>query len=414
MALRVKIKKDKIYLHVGDKSRSEDFTNLMIKMIFHKDSILAKALLKDNLLEIQRILEPYDKIIFSMDNSIINSNLNEFGLKELFSKYEIKIMRQLPDEIVAKIIGYNAPGLGKFISKEQFRRNENENLTVDEIVNLDLVKQFYNEIPHDNLCDIAAKYGKIETLQWLRTRYPPCPWGTKTCVTAVKYRHIETLKWLKLQKCPWNIKICAIEAAKTGQIEILEWLISQKQPFPRNKKICEAAAKTGQIKTLIWLKSKGFPFYEVVCNAAAENGQVETLMWLRSQDPPCPWNINICTYAASKGGHIETLSWLKSQGCNFDENTCNFAALNGHIETLIWLRSQDSPCPWGTNTCNRAAKNGHIETLMWLRSQNPPCPWNAETCANAAMNGHIETLMWLRSQNPPCPWDAETCANKNN
>ena len=63
---------------------------------------------------------------------------------------------------------------------------------------------------------------------------------------------------------------------------------------------------------------------------------------------------------------------------------------NGQIETLKWLRSQDPPCPWDENICTIAAENGHIETLKWLRSQDPPCPWDENECLKFAKTQEIK------------------------
>jgi hypothetical protein len=415
MELSFVIKNDKINFHVG--TNSDDSTNLMIKMLISGDSMLAKALVKENLREIQRILEPYENIQFSIDNSIIQSNLNEMGRKKLLSEYKIKTIKQLPDEIVSNIMGYNAPGLGKFISHEHKRRNKNENLTLDDIVKQDLIEYFYNQIPHDNLCEIAAKYGKIETLEWLRSQDPPCPWDENTCVAAAKYGHLETLKWLISQGCIWDY-LTYSSAAENGHIEILEWLMDYEKANPESDNFSEPdflysnisryAAKGGQIKTLMWIKSKDphRPWDIETCSNAASQGQIGTLMWLRSQNPPCPWDETTCS-AAAYNGKIETLEWLRSQNppCPWSEETCMLAAENGQIETLEWLRLNG--CPWDATSYYSPASVGNLEMLIWLRSHN--CPWNEGVCYEAAANGQVATVMWLRSQNPPCPWNKTEC-----
>ncbi len=42
------------------------------------------------------------------------------------------------------------------------------------------------------------------------------------------------------------------------------------------------------------------------------------------------------------------------------------AAYGGHIEVLQWARSQDPPCPWDEDVCRYAAENGHLDVLEVL------------------------------------------------
>ena len=42
---------------------------------------------------------------------------------------------------------------------------------------------------------------------------------------------------------------------------------------------------------------------------------------------------------------------------------------------LQWLRAQEPPCPWDEDVCSKAAMNGHLEMLQWLRAQDLPEEW---------------------------------------
>ena len=89
------------------------------------------------------------------------------------------------------------------------------------------------------------------------------------------------------------------------------------------------------------------------------------LQWMRAQDPPCPW----------------------------DSEVCAWAAFGGHLEVLKWLRGQDPPCPWDSDVCGWAARYGHLNVLRWARSQG--CPWDEEVPRAAAEWGQLKVLKWL-------------------
>ncbi len=82
------------------------------------------------------------------------------------------------------------------------------------------------------------------------------------------------------------------------------------------------------------------------------------------------------------------LKWLRENGCPWDTETCNEAAMAGHREMLQW--AVDNGCPWDEEACASAARGGNLEVLQWLRESG--CPWNDRTCELAAQGGHIEVL----------------------
>jgi hypothetical protein len=63
---------------------------------------------------------------------------------------------------------------------------------------------------------------------------------------------------------------------------------------------------------------------------------------------------------------------------------------------LQWLRSQDPPCPWDSNVCLEAVTAGDLDMLVWLRSQNPPCPWDIDICRKmASIKNFHELEDWI-------------------
>ncbi|QDZ23487.1 hypothetical protein HOP50_10g60260 [Chloropicon primus] len=116
------------------------------------------------------------------------------------------------------------------------------------------------------------------------------------------------------------------------------------------------AAFQGSKKVMKWLASQGIPLdiyredYVIVATvAAAGGGHIDVLEWLRSGG--CEFDDCTCA-AAARGGHLHILQWLRSHcGTPWDKWTCSWAAQGGHLEVLQWARRQDPPCPWDPNIC---------------------------------------------------------------
>lgn len=83
-----------------------------------------------------------------------------------------------------------------------------------------------------NLFTALAKDGDLLNLKWLYRFYRAtsknpgkkydCPWTITTCSMAAKYGHLLVLKWLRKKRCRWNSKTCAM-AALNGHSDILIW-----------------------------------------------------------------------------------------------------------------------------------------------------------------------------------------------
>ena len=66
---------------------------------------------------------------------------------------------------------------------------------------------------------------------------------------------------------------------------------------------------------------------------------------------------------------------------------------------MKFLRGQDPPCPWDEDVCYYAAGRGHLEVLKWARSQDPPCPWSRSGCRRGASeSNHQHIVKWIDQQ----------------
>ena len=95
-------------------------------------------------------------------------------------------------------------------------------------------------------CRLAAKFGNLAALQWLRSR--DCRWDSGACIEAAAGGHVHILHWARSQTppCSWDEGLCGAAAAN-GQLDVLQWLRAQTPPCPWNELTCGRAAESGQL-----------------------------------------------------------------------------------------------------------------------------------------------------------------------
>ena len=172
---------------------------------------------------------------------------------------------------------------------------------------------------------------------------------------AVNFGHSGVLKryWSKIpeDKIPrlMDAGTCAW-AARGGKLETLQWLRSQGCAWDQST--CAQAALHGHLKCLQWARSEGCPWSENTCTWAARGGQLECLQWARQNG--CPWNANVMCNTAAAHGHLAVLKWVREQGCPWSATTTLNAAMNGHLKCFRWLIFHG--CPWNRSECRSAGK----------------------------------------------------------
>jgi hypothetical protein len=80
----------------------------------------------------------------------------------------------------------------------------------------------WRNFPKKNICEIAAKNGWLDLLQWVRKN--GCDWNSWTCAFAAEEGHLEILKWARQNGCEWDSRTCTY-AADRGHLEILKWVV---------------------------------------------------------------------------------------------------------------------------------------------------------------------------------------------
>lgn len=212
-----------------------------------------------------------------------------------------------------------------------------------------------------NICYMAAQLGRLDVLQFARTKN--CPWNVGTCEAAARNGHLEVLQWARANGCPWNARICAAAAAG-GHLTVLEWARSIDTPCPWLESTCIAAAERGHLAILRYAREHSCPCTTKTCEAAARSGQAEVLQWV--QENGCEWSTSECEDAAANGD-LKMLQNARAKGCNWNKTVCEWAAQEGHLDVLQYARSGEFPCPWDEDTCKFAALRGHMRILKWAR-----------------------------------------------
>lgn len=167
--------------------------------------------------------------------------------------------------------------------------------------------------------------------------------------------------WIKEDWNTAKAKLCAV-AAKFGRLETLEWAAGTKLCF-RTWHVPAAAAEANDLRMLKWAKRIGCPWDESTCANSAFHGNIDILKYARSKG--CPWDESTCSAAAGRG-HLETLKWAHENGCRWNEWTCAAAAGNGYIDTLKW--AHEHGCPWDEKTLHYADMNDQLEIAVWARA----------------------------------------------
>lgn len=273
------------------------------------------------------------------------------------------------------------------------------------------------------LCESAARGGKLTTLKWLHEQN--CPWNEATATEAARGDHVHILTFLHSQECPISHRAID-QAAERGHYACVDWLWNHN--FAVYATTYECAAGGGQHSMLIALDHiYKCPVRPIAATHAATGGHLDCLQHIvtRGHD----WNARDCMLEAAARGHVALIDWLVvEQGCGVDSAVVNVAAENGHIQVLRlakelgacfgecacknaaagghlgalkWLR--ENHCPWDATVCEMAVRYGYVEMLEWAHANG--CDWSEEVCAIAAEDGDLDTLKWLRANG--CPWNEE-------
>jgi hypothetical protein len=254
----------------------------------------------------------------------------------------------------------------------------------------------------DHTCEAAARNGHLNILIWARRNH--CPWDERTCAAAALGGHLHVLTWAQENGCPWDALTCRA-AAFAGNLELLQYAVQHHCECDWTT--CECASKYGHFQLLRWASTHGCPWQKHnTCRHAAVHGNLAMMEYALANN--CPFDMVVYLRAAQHG-HVNILQWGLQRGDDiFDPNRfpdrCKVAAARGHLSVLQFARKhgQDMSENFYPNICSAAARHGQLNILMWVRNNN--LLWDSDICAQATSGGHLQVLQWLTEQG--CPWNS--------
>ena len=120
---------------------------------------------------------------------------------------------------------------------------------------------------NESIAENAAEHGHLETLKWLRSLNPPCPWSKDLYWrTLEKENHWEIIAWAFKNGCPVDTEFTD-EVFDSHPIKTFKWLINQG--FPWDVKLVLKAKEKGREEYLAlsaWLVEK-LPSYPMPSNS---------------------------------------------------------------------------------------------------------------------------------------------------
>jgi hypothetical protein len=114
--------------------------------------------------------------------------------------------------------------------------------------------------------------------------------------------------------CHWQL--CTL-AARYGRLATLQWLVQDDRAarpvsFMLMTSVCKEAAKYGQLDCLRYLHERGWSWNATTCRAAAEHDQLACLRYAHENN--CPWDEDV-TRLATANDSLSCLIYAREHGC---------------------------------------------------------------------------------------------------
>ncbi len=140
------------------------------------------------------------------------------------------------------------------------------------------------------LCRVAAQYGQVEVLAWLREQYHR------------GWDDVHTWVWM------WNT--VEHEAVQAGDLRVLQWTV-ERNGFKSHRNLCTEAAKHGHVHVLRWLRERAYRWDSDTCIEAARAGHRHVLEWALENHAPC--DVAACRRVARASQRADVLRWLRTK-----------------------------------------------------------------------------------------------------
>jgi hypothetical protein len=255
----------------------------------------------------------------------------------------------------------------------------------------------------DDIADYAARSGSVDMLRWLSKAGVAVK--SSTFAAAVQWGHVHVMEYLYREAdtdCGWDSSHACDVAAKAGDLDMLDWLADASEEVEcwDPTRVAHSAAEGGQIEVMQWLKGDDLELtVDHMGNAACE-GHLHMIKYLLSEG--CPWDHNVIGCAAYFE-HYELLHWLWEHGCPRDVTHISMIVTqNGSVQALEYLAKQGVEWrqPMLNSMLHCAGVKGKLKAAQWLRERGAEWP----TLLRAA--GDVwpdEAVAWARQQGCTAP-----------
>lgn len=119
------------------------------------------------------------------------------------------------------------------------------------------------------------------------------------------------------RQCWYHWQLCTL-AARYGRLATLQWLVEDEQAgrpvsFLLMTAVCKEAAKYGRLDCLRYLHGeRGWSWSDTTCRVAAEHNQLVCLMY--AHENKCPWDREVIRLATLHGSR-DCLQYARDHGC---------------------------------------------------------------------------------------------------
>ncbi|EFA82703.1 Putative ubiquitin-conjugating enzyme [Heterostelium album PN500] len=252
-----------------------------------------------------------------------------------------------------------------------FNAIKNTDIATIDLILKSVSSQFLNENQSKLTIKIIASNGDTEIVDYLQSKFKTIDWIGSIEYAACR-KQFDIVRYL-VGFIPDNTILSdntVAAVAKYGDLETLEWLFTRNQSQTSCFKVIDLASKHNRLDNVKWLhenRTEGCSKAAMIY--ASTNGNIQLVKWLHeNRTEGCDRS---AMNNASANGHLETVEWLsrnRSEGCS--GRALNQASLNGHLSVVQFLCANfiDSIKDQLQVALINAASFGHIDIVKYLFS----------------------------------------------
>ena len=192
--------------------------------------------------------------------------------------------------------------------------------------------------PPLRICEISAKYGRLDCLQFAHES--GYPWDPYTTYSAAIGDHIECLEYAHVHGCPWD-ENTTYGAAVNYSLTCLKYAIDHDCPIAKE-------------------------IYGFVDCMDDQGNVIDYDTYGQILSNPCE---TCCSY-----GGLYVKAYSRQSGYKWGANMCNIAAGFGHLHCL--KSAHENGYPWDKQTTNIAHRSGHVVCFKYAVDEG--CPTDVE------------------------------------